>query len=296
MKIALIANPNAGGYKSQQLIPMVKQGLRAQKIDFDIFLTRNGDHVAEIIRSMIFQEYDALVAMGGDGANYYMLNAILKYHSQARLPPLGIIPAGRGNSFARDLQLFTPGDAICALSRHTTRPVDVCCFTQNTNIYYFVNLMGMGFVTDVARTASRFRRTGDFSYIIGIWRRMYNLNFYDLRMEIDGEIISGKNCLVEICNSRYTGGEMLMAPGAKIDDGLFDVVILEPLSRLNLINTLPKLFKGTHADHPRVRIIQGATATIFTKPEKKLLPDGEMFGVTPTQITILPRRVRYFCR
>ncbi len=87
-----------------------------------------------------------------------------------------------------------------------------------------------------------------------------------------------------------------MAPEAKIDDGLFDAVILNPLSRLSLFVTLPKLFKGTHADHPRVRIIQGKTATIFTKPEKKLLPDGEIFGVTATQITILPRRVKYFCR
>ncbi|MDM8543459.1 diacylglycerol kinase family lipid kinase [Desulfococcaceae bacterium HSG9] len=296
MKIVLITNPHAGGHKSQQLIPMVKKRLRANKIAFDLFLTYHSDHVDEIIRSIKLQEYDALVAMGGDGANYHLLNAVLKHHDQARLPPLGIIPAGRGNSFARDLNLFSSKDAIDAISRRRTRPVDVCRFTQNTNIYYFVNCMGMGFVTDVARTATRFPRTGHFSYIIGVWHRMYNLNFYNLRMEIDGTLISGKNCLVEICNSRYTGGEMLMAPEAKIDDGLFDAVILEPFSRLNLLVTLPKLFKGTHVDHPRIRVIQGKTATICTKPEKKLLPDGEMFGVTPTHLTMLPRRVRYFCR
>jgi YegS/Rv2252/BmrU family lipid kinase len=296
MKIALITNPYAGGHKSQQLIPMVKKRLRAKKIAFDFFLTHHSDHVDEIIRSIKFHEYDALVAMGGDGANYHTLNAILKYHSQARLPPLGIIPAGRGNSFARDLQLFSPEDAIDALSSYTTRPVDVCRFTQNTNVYHFVNCMGTGFVTDVAQTATRLRRTGDFSYIFGVWHRMYNLNFYDLRMEIDGTIISGKNCLIEICNSRYTGGKMLMAPEAKIDDGLFDVAILEPLGRLSLLVMLFDIFKGKHVDHPGVRIIQGKTATIFTKPEKKLLPDGEMFGITPTQITMLPRRVRYFCR
>jgi len=296
MKIALIANPNAGGYKCGQMIPMVKERLRTHKIDFELFLTRHGDHAAEIIRSIALREYDALITMGGDGANFYMLNALLKHHGPARLPPLGIIPAGRGNSFARDLQLFSIENAIDALARCKTRPVDVCCFTQKMQTHYFINLMGLGFVTDVAHTATRFRRTGDFSYILGIWHRICHLNFYDLRMEIDGKIISGKNCLVEICNSRYTGGKMLMAPKAQIDDGLFDVVILEPLSRLSLLVTLPRLFKGTHADHPGLRIIQGANATIFTKPEKKLLPDGEMFGATPTQITVLPRRVKYFCR
>ncbi len=295
MKIALITNPCAGGYRSQRLLPMVKKRLSAQKIAFDVYLTRHSEHIAEIVNSISLQEYDALVAMGGDGTNYHTLNAILKYHNQERLPRLGIIPSGRGNSFARDLQLFTPEDAINALSRNTTRPVDVCSFTQNTDVYYFVNLMGLGFVTDVARTAARFRRTGDFSYILGIWYRMYNLKFYDLRIEIDEKVISGKNCLVEICNSKYTGGEMLIAPEAQIDDGLFDAVIVEPLSRLGMLVMVYKLFKGTHVDNPIVRVIKGKTAEIFTKPEKKLLPDGEMFGVTPTLITMLPRRVSYFC-
>jgi diacylglycerol kinase family enzyme len=87
---------------------------------------------------------------------------------------------------------------------------------------------------------------------------------------------------------------MLMAPEAKIDDGLFDVVVLSPLSRTNLISTFPKLFKGTHGDNPAVTFYQGKTISIRTTPKKALLPDGEIFGATPTQITILPERVRYF--
>jgi diacylglycerol kinase family enzyme len=113
-------------------------------------------------------------------------------------------------------------------------------------------------------------------------------------LEIDGNVISAKNCFVEICNSRYTGGNMLMAPEAQIDDGLFDAVVLAPLSRLSLISTFPKLFKGTHSENPAVQFIRAKSASVHTQPQKNLLPDGEIFGTTPTEITILPHRVRYF--
>jgi len=85
-----------------------------------------------------------------------------------------------------------------------------------------------------------------------------------------------------------------MAPEAKIDDGYFDAVILSPLSRVSLITTFPKIFKGTHVNNPRVRVLRGKRAVVRTVPEKGLLPDGEMFGTTPTTVTVLPRRVRYF--
>ena len=112
-------------------------------------------------------------------------------------------------------------------------------------------------------------------------------------MEVDGELITGNNCFVEFCNSRFTGGNMCIAPDAKIDDGLFDVVVLGNLSRRSLLKTFPKIFKGTHGENPAVRIYQGKHAIVRSTPEKLLLPDGEFLGTTPTEVGILPRRVRY---
>jgi YegS/Rv2252/BmrU family lipid kinase len=238
--------------------------------------------------------YDGIVAMGGDGTNYHVLNAVLNNCSGRRPPAVGIIPVGRGNSFARDLNLFSVDDGINALLGARTRPVDVCTFTQGRRTLYFVNLMGFGFVTDVACTAARFSRTGDFSYIIGVLHRVLGLQTYALELEIDGRILTGPNCFVEFCNSRYTGGDMLMAPEARIDDGLFDVVVTGPVGRLSLIATLPKLFKGRHGENPAVSFYQGRQARVETRPVKDLLPDGEIFGQTPTRIGILPRAVDYF--
>ena len=294
MKIALIANPNSGGKKANQSILQIVEKLKSQKIKSDLFLTQYHTHALEIVKKINIKQYDAVVSMGGDGTNYEVLNGVLKHHGDGEIPPLGIIPLGRGNSFARDLQILTADGGISALLRRSTKAVDVCSFTQNGENHYFINLMGLGFVTDAAKTAYRFNRLGDFSYVLGVLHRTIQLTFHNIVLDIDGTVFTEKNCFVEFCNSRYTGGDMLIAPEAKIDDGFFDVAILSPLSRISLITTFPKIFKGTHGVHPAVRFIKGKSAHIFTEPVKGLLPDGEMFGKTPTEIHIHPGLVRYF--
>ena len=294
MKIALIANSRSSSVSQNKLTPDLEKELKTHNIRFDLLQTRYHDHATELVKRISIREYDAIVSMGGDGTNFQVLNAVLKYHGGSDLPPLGILPSGRGNSFAKDLQIYSVADGIAALGRQTTRTVDVCRFSQKETAHYFVNLMGFGFVTDVAKTAARFKWAADFSYVIGVFHRLLGLAFHQMDLEIDGEAISGPNCFVEICNSKYTGGNMLMAPEAKIDDGLFDAVVVSPLSRANLMATLPKIFKGTHGENPAVRFIKGKSATVYTEPQKALLPDGEIFGTTPTEITVLPHLVRYF--
>ncbi|MBW1774836.1 MAG: YegS/Rv2252/BmrU family lipid kinase [Deltaproteobacteria bacterium] len=294
MRIALVAKPPTGRQNRSHTIPGVVDQLAALDIHSEVFETQYHAHALKIVQELSLTQFDALVALGGDGTNYHLLNGLLKFHPDQQIPPLGIIPVGRGNSFAKDLNIHSMADGIAAIARQKTLDVDVCRFTQGKEFFYFVNLMGFGFVTDVAQTAARFGWTGDLSYVIGVFHRTVNLQFHRMELEIDGTLFRGRNCFVEFCNSRYTGGNMLMAPEAQINDGYFDAVILSPLSRLSLLTTFPKLFKGTHSTNPRVRILRGKRAVVRTVPQKVLLPDGEIFGATPTTIEVLPRRVRYF--
>ena len=294
MKLVLIANPCSRGTVSTAMIARVREKLEAARFSVDLFVTRHHEHGMHLLDGLSLEAYDAVVAMGGDGTNYHVLNGVLNNCSGRRPPALGIIPVGRGNSFARDLDLFSVKDGINAIVGARTRPVDVCTFSQGGRTLHFVNLMGFGFVTDVACTAARFSRMGDASYLMGVLHRVLGLKTYALDLDIDGRRISGANCFVEFCNSRFTGGDMLMAPEAKIDDGLFDVVVCGPVSRFSLMATLPKLFKGRHGENPAVNFYRGRQARVETRPAKGLLPDGEIFGKTPTTIGILPQRVDYF--
>lgn len=294
MTIALIANPSAGGRKGTRIIPRVEALLRRHGIDYRLFVTQYHEHALTIAGKLPPQRFDGIVSMGGDGTNFHVLNGLLKKYDPATLPPLGIIPVGSGNSFARDLGICSTMDGLRALVRGETRSVDVCSFSQQGAPWYFVNLAGFGFVTDVARTAHRLKRCGDFSYVLGVFYRLMGLRFHHMELTLDGRRIEADNCFVEFCNSRYTGGKMLMAPEAQIDDGWFDVVMVGPLRRLSLVTTFPKIFKGTHGENPAVRFFKVKTAEVATDPPKILLPDGEIFGSTPTRIDIHPKMVRYF--
>ena len=294
MTIALIANPCAGGGKGSRIIPWVENNLRQNGIDYRIFITQHHGHAMEIASRLEPARYDGVVSVGGDGTNFHLLNGLLKTSSPKALPPMGIIPVGSGNSFALDLGIHSTKDGLQALVRGRTRSVDVCRFNQADECWYFVNLAGFGFVTDVARTAHRLKRCGDFSYVLGVFYRLLGLRFHHMQLTLDGRRIEADNCFVEFCNSRYTGGRMLMAPAARIDDGWFDVVVVGPIRRLSLLTTFPKIFKGTHEQNPAVRIYRAKTADVLTDPPKALLPDGEIFGSTPTQVTIHPQMVRYY--
>lgn len=295
MRIALIANPFSGGKNGTKKFPEIKKHLDQHHIKYDIFVTQYHNHALKTAAKILPGRYDAVVSAGGDGTNYQVLNGLIETLGIDNIPPLGILPTGSGNSFAKDLDIHTIKDGIRVLTGGTIRPVDVCSFTQGEKRHYFVNLMGFGFVTDVARTAHKFKFLGDFSYILGILWQTMRLDFHEMNLEIDGTQISGRNCFVEFCNSRYTGGNMLMAPDAQIDDGLMDIVVAGPLTRTNLLSTLPKIFSGTHGQNPAVRFFKAKEAVIRTKPVKTLLPDGEITGVTPTTIRIHPGKLRYFC-
>lgn len=111
---------------------------------------------------------------------------------------------------------------------------------------------------------------------------------------MNNETISGEKCFIEFCNSKYTGGKMLMAPEAKIDDGYFDIIIASKLSRFKLFKAFPKIFKGTHINLDEVTTYRAKKAQLITEKPLSMNPDGEIFGKTPTEINIIPKKLNYF--
>jgi len=293
MKVALMINPYAGGKKGIKLLPVIEKRLSRAGIEYHTYLSLYHEHTVKIASELDIVQYDAVIAVGGDGTNFHVLNGLLSCFRPETIPPVGILPIGSGNSFARDLDIFSLDDGLQAIVENKPRWIDVCSFSQAEKKYYFVNIAGFGFVTDVAETARRFKWLGDFSYIVGIFHRTLGLHVHHMELELDGRAVSGENCFVVFCNSRFTGGNMLMAPEARIDDGLMDIIIVGKLSRTSLLSTLPKIYTGSHLRHPAVSHVKAGTVRIKTRPEKTLLADGEVFGTTPVTITVHPKMIRY---
>jgi YegS/Rv2252/BmrU family lipid kinase len=297
MKIFYLNNPASGHKNGIKLFSKIKEALSKKRIEFDFAQTEYAGHGTEIIKNLNFDKYNGIVVSGGDGTIYEMLNGYFANGSVKRIP-VGVVPIGRGNAFARDLELVPERweEAINAILSGRTKKVDVGTFTTEGKKYYFLNILGLGLVTDIAATAEKLKMFGDLSYILGVFHRTITLKAFNLKMEIDGKIIERENVFAEISNSRYTGRDFLMAPSAKIDDGLLDVTLLNKLSRVKVLQCLPKIFTGTHVQMKEVETFKVKRINIETVPAKILTPDGQLMGTTPIEIECLPGAIDVFVK
>lgn len=295
MKLFYLNNPACNNGKGAKYGSLIRSSLNKRNVQYDFIQTQSAGHATEIIRNLDFNIYDAIVLSGGDGTLFEVINGYFLNNSNKRIP-IGIIPIGRGNAFARDLNLFPHKweESIDAVLSKKTKMSDVGkCKTANKS-FYFINILGLGFVTDVAKTAFTLRRFGHFSYILGVFHRTVSLAPFSLQLECDGNIIERENVFVEISNTRYTGKDFLMAPEANINDGLFDIVLLNKLSRRRLLQALPKIFNGSHIQMRETEYIKARKIKITTNPIKDLTPDGQLLETTPIEIECIHNAVEVF--
>jgi diacylglycerol kinase (ATP) len=294
MKILLIFNPNAGHGHAGKILSQVERALNEHKIEFDLQLTQFPGHGIELVRNADLNGYDGLVAAGGDGTLFEVINGYFQNPAQVWIP-IGILPIGTGNAFARDLELDNSNwiEAIKIIATQKTRKLDVGKFHSNGKDYYYLNILGMGFVADVIKIAQKLKIFGNFSYTLGVLIRTIFLSADSLSIEIDGQNLERECTFVEISNTRYTAN-FLMAPKAITDDGLLDVTIANKLNRRRLLKCFPKIFTGEHVLMPEIESFQAKSIKIVSKKEKVLSPDGELFGTTPVEIECLKQKIEVY--
>ena len=157
---------------------------------------------------------------------------------------MGVLPVGTGNAFARDLELDVSRwrEAVNIIAARKTRKVDVGKYHSHGQDYYYLNILGLGFVTDVTRIAHKLKLLGNIAYTLGVIYRTVFLSADKMSIEIDGQLFERECTFVEISNTRYTSN-FLMAPKALIDDGFLDVTIAKKLTRRRLL-----YWMGTKSD------------------------------------------------
>jgi YegS/Rv2252/BmrU family lipid kinase len=295
LKILLIYNPQSGGGRGRKMLPRVEGRFRSQGCEVDLRLTERPGHGISLTAEAELSGYDAVVAAGGDGTVYEVINGHYRNPGQNK-PPVGIIPNGTGNAFVREMDLFGSDweKAVDTIVRGRTRAVDVARFTTQGEVHYSLNILGVGFVSDVSETAVRLKYLGNNAYLLAVFYRLLGLRTYPLRLTFDGRSESVDACFAVVSNSRYTGTTFFIAPEAKIDDGLLDLVVLKKLSRWRIIQIFKTIFSGAHVREPEVAYHQARKITIDTENPRVLNVDGEVLGRTPIEVECLPRDLRVF--
>lgn len=294
MKVLVVYNPFAAHKRAKKIMPEIESGLVDRGIEFDLRLTDYPEHAVEIVGSADFSRYDGIIAAGGDGTLFEVINGYYKNPAKGTIP-LGVLPIGTGNAFARDMDIDVSQwqEAVEIIKLGKSKNVDVGMFHTHGQDYYFLNILGLGFVADVGKTARRLKIFGNISYTIGVFYQMVFLKAYEVSIEADGRTIETDNIFVEISNTRYTSN-FLMAPDAEIDDGLLDITLLGKATRRRLIQCFPKIFTGEHIHLDEVEHFKAKKITVKPEIAKVLAPDGELIGITPVEVECLHQAVPVF--
>ncbi len=217
MRLLLVYNPHAGHRHAAALYPEAVALFREKGLTAEPVLTEGPGHAGRIVRDADFGSYDGVVAAGGDGTLYEVVNGYYANPARGRIP-VGLLPIGTGNAFARDLKIDAGHwrEAVEIIASGKRRRVDVGRFRTGGIDYYFLNILGLGFVADVTNTADRLKVFGNVAYTLGVLVQTLFLHSYPVRVEADGRVIEKENLFAEISNTRYTSN-FLMAPKARID-------------------------------------------------------------------------------
>ncbi len=311
MNAVAILNPYANRWNARARRAGVLAALRAAGVRFDAVETAGPGDATRLAREAALAGAEAVIAIGGDGTVSEVANGLLLAAEDGPTVPLGVIPLGTGNDFADMAGL--PRDARAAagiIASGRRRPIDAARVTYgcrddppiragrdaqaaNTTCLsaavavrrFFDNNCALAMEPLVTIENTRIRRvSGNMRYILALLRALRKLTAWDMRVTWDEGTYTGPVHLLSVCNSPRCGGLFLMAPGALMDDGLLDVVLAPRLSKWEILTILPRLLRGTHLRHPRIRRWRTRRLSVHSTPPTPIHADGEVLTESATRI------------
>ncbi|HWJ67192.1 MAG TPA: diacylglycerol kinase family protein [Nocardioides sp.] len=292
---SFLINPLSGGGAAPAAVVPVARVLRDAGASVDVTYSPGPRATLDIVAAAVARG-DVVVSVGGDG----MLSSIAGQVSSLG-GTLGIVPAGRGNDFARMLGLPAgPEELAAVLLDGTPTPVDLLSLRLGDaaprfvagSVYCGVDAVA-GELVDKVRWMPR-RLQYPYAAVVSLvtYRSM------QARVVVDGAVHDFRAATVVVANSGYYGSGMRIAPSASVTDGLLDVVVIEAGSRRELLGALPKVYDGAHVDHPGVHLLQGRSVVLSGEPAAPMGGDGEPLGQLPSpadvpaRIDVLPGALR----
>lgn len=289
MKVGVVRNPASGRGSGVERWPALEANLRKRVDHVLVRETSAPGTGGEIALQLLHEGCDVIAAAGGDGTLCEVLQPVVGSGAA-----LAIIPLGTGNDFARTLGMGTaPEQAIDAIVSGRRWPIDIGRWSQGAKSGYFINVAGCGFDGEVARRVNQGFRSfhGRNAFLAAILQTLIRYRATKLRLTIDGEVVQVKAMLSAIANARSYGGGMMIAPNAKLDDGLLDLVVVGDLSRTQFVMNFSRVLRGTHLSHPRVIHRQFRHLTIESEPDAPFLIDGELLGGSHLMVDVVPKGV-----
>ena len=272
-------------------------------LPYEATLTTRPLEAIEIAQRAVRESRPVVVAVGGDGTLNEVLNGF--FHNGAPLPTtskLAMLPLGTGGDFRRTLRIpLDAKEAVHIISAGTPRRLDAGCVTYaapdgSTAVRHFINIADAGLGGEVVhRVNTGSKRLGEATFTITSALALLGWKNKPMTVVVDGNSIDLVAQQVVIANCQYFGGGMRMAPSAKPTDGVFDVILVGNVGKLETARALGKIRNGTHLDehNPKLQLMYGKRISVSSTAAVRIDLDGEQPGMLPALFEIQPGAIEF---
>ncbi len=297
-----VVNPAAGGGRGARAWARLQSGLAALPGTSRVFMTRGPGHAEELAAQAAREGAVAVISCGGDGTHREVAAGLLSVPEPR--PCLGLLPIGTGSDLVKTLGIPThPAKALAGLPRYVARPLDVGRFTCGTPApgrdglggrpKVFLNVCSFGLSAQVVREVHRYKGLGGPAYLLATLRVLPGVRPVPVRIFVDDQPpLELETALVAVANARYFGGGMQVAPAARADDGLLDLVVFEGWGRMDFALRGWSMYRGAHVGLAGVRCLRGHKLRLECDEPIPLEVDGELAGGPPISFEVLPGALR----
>jgi diacylglycerol kinase (ATP) len=328
-RLLIVLNPHAGRGEAAVGWAAAEPILRAAGCTAQVVETKRPGHARELLAALPQGACDAVVVVGGDGSLHEAVNGLMS--AGAPRPPLSLISAGTGNSLATDLNCVDAREAARAIVDGQTRPLDVMKVRLGPKVdggagaeaspklvrtVYAFNIVGWGLAADAGARAqwlrSRAPWLGSHRYAVAnvlelLRRRVWRARLRLVNSGGTEELLEGDLVMALACNTQHTGAGMRIAPRARVDDGLLDLIIVPKLSRARLLTLMGRIPNGRHLAAPELRYRQVSKFELIARnvdraPDRdswRLNVDGEILLETRAPVfetSVCPGALNFLCQ
>jgi diacylglycerol kinase (ATP) len=273
-----------------------------KKFEITVMETSYAGHASQLAAEALNQNYDCILAAGGDGTLHQVINGILSVSTTQTIPSLGLIPLGSGNDFAATCGLsFNVSSTVKLLAANQPKPTDVgkivCCDEQGNEIVkYFINAcsIGMGPATVQRMEKSPKWLNPDLLYLISILHTFFTYHPAALNIKTTSWEWGGKVRVFAVANGKSFGNKIFIAPDAMQDDGFFNSFLAGEVPLLKFLWLLQSLKQKKKVNDQLIAYSKMKEVVISSQGKTLMEAEGELVGYLPARIEMMPSRILFF--
>src|SRR3954454_13152686 len=294
-KTVFLVNPASGNGGTGKRWPELAHRAAGLGLTGETLFSERPGHLIELARQAVDGGAELVVAAGGDGTLNEVVNGVA-----GRDVDLARIPLGTGMDFGRTYGIPTDfDDAVRVALTGEPRTIDAGRVRYRTwggedAERWFANVGSVGMSGAVAQRANGMSKElgGKLTFFYALTLVFFEWENTELRVQLDGGSRTARMHDVVVANGVWHGGGMKLAPDASPDDGLFDVVLIGDVGKVDFLTTAPKIYKGTHVAHPKVSVERSARVTVDAAEHLPIEVEGEQVGTTPAVFELVPGALR----